>query len=125
MVISVRETVESTATSPPCYAPGLHAVRLADGQIYYVMSDGTLLWLDWEIAQRQGVAPSYDSLSYYLDREWVGQSSLLPVTELAPDKSLAVHQFRTTSGASPRLALSDAPVKTITKVHKRQVLERL
>lgn len=121
METSVREMV----CQPPRYTPGLHAARLADGQIYYVMSDGTLLWLDWEIAQRQAISPSYDSMSYYLNREWVAQSSLLPVTELAPNQPLVVHHFRTTSGASPRLALSEAPVETITTVRKSQVLERL
>ena len=121
METSVRETVRQPLT----YPPGLHAVRLADGMIYYVMSDGRLLWLDWEIAQRQALGPSYDSLSYYLDREWVCQSSLLPVIELTPEKPLQAYHFRATSGSSPRLLLSIAPVKTITKVHKSQVLERL
>ena len=113
----VRETIRM----PLRYTPGLHAVRLADGQIYYVMSDGTLLWLDWEIAQRQGVAPSYESLSPYIG-EWVGWSNLLPVIGLIIDKPLDVYQFNRWSS---RLALSETPVKTITKVHKSKVLERL
>lgn len=114
------------------------AARLKDGSIYYLQcsprsytdQEQQKFWLDWEIANRcQRIAPDQDVILGQLqatppDWEKFTQSGLLLPVGVPLRKGLPL-TVKVCRRGSERLEISDAPLETVTVVHREQVLSRV
>lgn len=114
------------------YEDEVFAVRLADGNIYYIRYDATShkYWLDWALAHRQNIIVDQELVRCAMEVDLTDWQTLARCGELLPVQSPIVQgqQLRMQPSDLTDLAnlvLSDAGVQTVTSVNVRSVIERL